>query len=790
MIVAFFKGRTFRVLVGLVVFLVLLPELLRFALIKAVPALGLGDISIDDVDLNVFTAEAAIAGLTLTRDQQPKLSIDGLDVNFSWIRLIKGDFHAESISAQGARLSAIQSESGGWELVWPLITAGDSNEVIEPLVLPRLSAEQIVLADAELSVVGAAAGGTLIVEKLQLEQWSSWQNQAMTIALKASWNLAPIVLTATVEPWKLRPDLNATLSVDGLPLDDLASLAGQPLSGFIDLNLTIDGERDEQGLIASHATIEWAIRQLSADYKNVRLSSQALSGQSIVEAQFGAATALEYTVQGDMASAGFRLLDIPQDVTLTAWEQLSFDALSLDEQLNASVESLVMRRFEAFKNPGSATASLSIGTLELTDLSLRDGVALSIDKLTLTDSQQQIRVLPDGQLAIQQSLAATLNGLRPAERTLAPDPDPDPNPSASASASTSPSTSTSTSLGRRPSFTLTLNQFEVTGESNLVLRDERYAVPVEQTLVIEQLTVTNLDQKIPAQAAQLVLAGKLGEFSTVAVQGDLTLFAEHPGVNIKGEFDAVELSALSPYSESYLGYHLSRGQYDHLFELIIDNEDISLDNKLFLRRLSLKAVHPDKPQPMERVLDVPLNFALDLLRDGDDNIKLDVPIRGRMDDPDVNINDVVNNALGTALKKGATSFLTLALQPYGAVLMAADFVNDKMSTVRLDPIAYPAGSDELNSEQQGYLAKIIGLLQQRPSLELTICSKTNDADKLALDGISPQQPASDALLLALADRRSNAIKRQMVEAGIVARRLFVCQPSYEPDADSAVSLTL
>lgn len=782
MIVAFFKGRTFRVLVGLVVFLVLLPELLRFALIKAVPALGLGDMSIDDVDLNVFTAEAAVAGLTLMRDQQPKLSIDGLDVDFSWIRLLKGDFHAESISAQGARLSAIQSESGEWELVWPLITAGDSNEVSEPQVLPRLSAEQIVLADSELSVVGAAAGGTLIVEKLQLEQWSSWQNQAMTIALKASWNLAPIVLTATVEPWKSRPDLNATLSVDGLPLDDLASLAGQPLSGFIDLNLTIDGERDEQGLIASRATIEWAIRQLSADYKNVRLSSQSLSGQSIVEAQFGAATALEYTAQGDMESAGFRLLDIPQDVTLTAWEQLSFDALSLDEQLNASVESLVIRRFEAFKNPDSATASLSIGALALTDLSLRDGVALSIDKLTLTDSQQQIRVLPDGQFAIQQSLAATLDGLQPAERTLAPNPSTNP--------STNPSASTSTSLGRRPSFTLTLNQFEVTGDSNLVLRDERYAVPVEQTLVIEQLTVTNLDQKIPAQAAQLVLAGKLGEFSTVAVQGDLTLFAEHPGVNIKGEFDAVELSALSPYSESYLGYHLSRGQYDHQFELIIDNEDISLDNKLFLRRLSLKAVHPDKPQPMERVLDVPLNFALDLLRDGDDNIKLDVPIRGRMDDPDVNINDVVNNALGNALKKGATSFLTLALQPYGAVLMAADFVNDNMSTVRLDPIAYPAGSDELNSEQQGYLAKIIGLLQQRPSLELTICSKTNDADKLALDGISPQQPASDALLLALADRRSNAIKRQMVEAGIVGRRLFVCQPSYEPDADSAVSLTL
>lgn len=764
----FFRGRTFRVLVVLVVFLVLLPELVRFALIKTIPSLGLGDASIEDVDLNLFNGKAAVTGFTLTRDHNRKLSIADLEADFSWVQLLRGNFHAESILLRGSRLSAIQSDEGEWELVLPVTTTSDDSNTRPAIVLPRVAAEQITLSDIELTVIGLVTKGSLIVDSLHLTQLSSWQNQPMTVALQARWNDAPIEFTATVTPWDLQPHLKAELTLDGLPLDDIAQLVGQPLSGFIDINLDIDGERDEQGHMSADTHIVFSMQQFSADYKNLGLRSHALSGQGSITAGLSAGNFLEYALQGTMESADFRLIDIEQALTLASWERLKLEGLSLDEQLNAIIENLYINQLEVIKTAELKPATVFVGALELAGLSLREGTELTIDRLALIDSQHQLKITSEGQLPIQTILASTRSGLQSADDV-------------SVNAADVQSTA---------ALTLALNNFEVSGDSYIAFLDERYDGAVEQKLAIETLTVTDLDQKQLDLPAQVKLVGKLGEFSMVAVQGELKLFAEKPGLKLKGELDAIPLPGLSPYSEAHLGYHLSRGQYDHQFELIIENDEITLNNQLFLRRLSLEAVDPDKPQAMERVMDVPLEFALDMLSDGDDNIELDVPIKGRMNDPDVNINNVINNALGNALKKGATSFLTLALQPYGAVLLAADFINDKMSAIQLDPIEYPAGTAELSPTQREYLAKISSLLGQRPKLELTICAKSNEADKLVLQAGAPDQPVAAALLVALADQRANAIKRQLVDGGVEGRRLFLCQPGYKVDAGNAVSLTL
>ncbi len=273
-------------------------------------------------------------------------------------------------------------------------------------------------------------------------------------------------------------------------------------------------------------------------------------------------------------------------------------------------------------------------------------------------------------------------------------------------------------------------------------------------------------------------------------------------MQLEGELDAMELPEVSPYTEAYLGYELTRGHYDHRFKLHIQDNKIDLDNTLHMRQLQLEPVDPDAPQPIEQSLDVPLNLALDMLRDSDDNIKLEVPIQGRLDQPDIRIDEIINNALAKALKKGATSYLKFALQPYGAILMAADFVGEQVGAIRLEPLAFEPGSDAV-PEQTDYLDKLQELLQERPQLHLSLCGRSSRQDRMALFGEpTPQAGEQQAdqqqeeklsgeqktALLDLAERRGQQLKRLFVERGVAGKRLLLCRAEYEPEGVAGVQL--
>jgi Domain of Unknown Function (DUF748) len=339
-------------------------------------------------------------------------------------------------------------------------------------------------------------------------------------------------------------------------------------------------------------------------------------------------------------------------------------------------------------------------------------------------------------------------------------------------------------------FTVSVGETSLVGDSGLFFSDLRFAVPVKQRINLSHISIKGLDQRTPDQAAQLTLDASLGEFSKISLEGDIKPFAQALGLNLKGNFKAIPLPSVSPYSEAYLGYHLTRGQYDHDFNLRIADNTIDLENTLLLRQLQLTSVDPSKSQPMEQQLDVPLKFALNMLRDGDDNIELSVPIKGQLDDPNISVSSVLNKALGKAVKSGATSYLTLALQPYGAVLMAANMVGDQLSSIQLDPIEYVAGKADLTGGHQDYLMKISALLLERPKMQLTACASANNFDREALQLLSPEVAVSDELLISLATQRGSVVKRELLAKGVAAERVFLCQPTLQQDAISGVELSM
>jgi hypothetical protein len=128
----------------------------------------------------------------------------------------------------------------------------------------------------------------------------------------------------------------------------------------------------------------------------------------------------------------------------------------------------------------------------------------------------------------------------------------------------------------------------------LQLSDQRFEVPAEQTLNIQTLTLTNINQQEVGQPVLIDLAASLGKFSTIVLKGEATLFAEPISMAVKGGLKAIDLPGISAYTEAALDYHLTREHYEHEFYLSIANDEITLDNTLKLRQLLVKSVDASK----------------------------------------------------------------------------------------------------------------------------------------------------------------------------------------------------
>ncbi|BFM18269.1 hypothetical protein R50073_44520 [Maricurvus nonylphenolicus] len=781
------RKRMLITLLSLAVFVTVLPEAVRWGLIYWLPSTGVGQLAIKDMDVNLFSGRLSLREASVQRDDSPKFSIDTVVVNFSWLKLFSGVIHLEEVQLQGARLGIFQKDNGELEIIVPLTqgqaqTSGvvneeDSEVAGEPATLPKISVAAFQLLDAELTLYTQAAKGVLYLEDLSIAHASTWLNESIVLSVDGSWNQAPVDMHIEVSPWDKQPSLSAQLNLQGVNLAGITALPEEPLKGAVDLDLNVQGEWDWQGNIQLGVQTQLGLQNFMTEYKSIRLDLDGLGWQG--EIMFGLQQqALTYQVQGNLNSNGLMITDTRQQLALLAWQVLTLDSLSLDQNNNVRFDQLHAEQLYSLSREEDDRGRFYAAAVDIDQWDLQEGKHLQIAKSQVTDAHYQLTVTEQGELQVQTMLGPVLAGLTDqAEDDVAEERPSEPQ-------------GTTESVAEEKTFTLAVGEASLGGTSQLYFTDQRFAVPVKEFIKLNHVSVTGLDQRYPDKPAQLSVLGSLGDFSKIKIDGEIKPFAEQVGLALSGDIKAVPLPSVSPYSEAYIGYHLTRGQYDHDFDLKIDNNDIEFNNKLLLRQLQLKSVDPSKPQPMAQQLDVPLSFALNMLRDGDDNIQLEVPIKGRLDDPNINVSSVINKALANALKSGATNYLTYALQPYGAVLMAANMVGDKLSSISLDPIEYPAGQAGLSSEQQAYLGKVSDLLASRPKLNLTACASSNDEDRQALQSFNPKVPVQEAVLVELASQRSIQVKQALLEQGIESGRVFLCQPEFKNNSIRGVSMAM
>lgn len=169
------------------------------------------------------------------------------------------------------------------------------------------------------------------------------------------------------------------------------------------------------------------------------------------------------------------------------------------------------------------------------------------------------------------------------------------------------------------------------------------------------------------------------------------------------------LSHFSPYSYHFTGYPISSGTLAFASENKLNKWDIDSKNTIDIYNIDVG----DKDPNSEPEFNVPMKIGLYILKDKDEKIQFDVPVKGNVQDPEFSYGKIIWKTVMNLLIKVALSPLKLVgnLATSGANALGMDL--GKNDEVVIDPL-----SNNLESEQYAKAIKMVEAVVKDPKLKL------------------------------------------------------------------------
>ncbi len=127
----------------------------------------------------------------------------------------------------------------------------------------------------------------------------------------------------------------------------------------------------------------------------------------------------------------------------------------------------------------------------------------------------------------------------------------------------------------------------------------------------------------PNSRATVQLAGNVGEFSPVHIDGTVQPFAYDRYTDIGLKFENISLPIFNPYSGEFAGYNIAKGKLTTDLHYTIEARKLNAQHKIRIDQLEWGEATATKGEAT-----LPVKFATSLLKDADGVISLDIPVDG------------------------------------------------------------------------------------------------------------------------------------------------------------------
>jgi len=770
----------FTLIVLLILIVSLLPMVIESQAKQWVHEHGGEDFSVENIDFNPFTLNLKLEQLVIKHKGKKTLLLPELELHSSWMRLFDRTLLIEELTIYQlevdiANLSPDTAYAGG--ILLNLLNTSEQKNVETSQSEPwHIEIRSLALRQSTLKYLDSKLDIKLDIDSFTMSGLESKEQQRFAkISLEGMLNNAKLSLHGTTNPFAERSEFKGKIKLEKLQLSDFTNFIKPRLSSIkglanLDSKLWLQYGASQPISVVQTGALKLDSFAITDTSKDIELGFSSLTWQGDVNLENN-----QPDVKGQLQLHALQSNTISDQISIMAIDEIEVLGLELAGNNHIQTDKVIIN--ELHINPTTEqSALLSNNQFIISQLLFSDETGLRIEEL----SQDGVTITVNKQDFERWNYSTFANRLQ----TLF----------------VAESETVKTSTESKP-LDIYLGQYNLTnGQVNFT---DETTEPLYKTVIeVQDGKLSTIDSRQSEQATQLLLNATMDKKSVIEIQGDLHLFAADNNVNLTTKITGIAMPALSSYTGKMIGYDMNSGELDIDSTLEIKADNVDSKNNLKLYHLEVSALEQKRLEQLGVEPISSLETGLSLLRDSNNTITLDLPVKGTLGDVSVNPSDIISQAIGSALKTGAKTYLMTALFPFGTLLVIADSVTDSAMKVDLDPIIFSDNSSSLNEQNHSYLQKIANILKQRPELHLKVCALSTESDKQAMLANliaerSTQNKAaanteqektttvvipeiSDAALISLAEKRAKIIDDYLlVEEGIKGNRLISCKASFD-----------
>ena len=222
-------------------------------------------------------------------------------------------------------------------------------------------------------------------------------------------------------------------------------------------------------------------------------------------------------------------------------------------------------------------------------------------------------------------------------------------------------------------------------------------------------SVTKLSSD-PSTRAVVALQGKWDASSPVTIAGSVNPLRGDLFLDVAARGQEIDLTKLTAYSQRYAGYGIKEGRLTLDVKYHVEDGKLEGRNRLVVDQLAF-GDKVDSPEATK----LPVLFAVNLLKDKNGRIDLELPISGSLEDPQFEVGAVIAQIFSSRIEKAQSS-------PF-ALIAGGDGANaDELAYVEFEP-----GSADLTPAARQKLDRLVKVLDDRPGLKLALAARVDDA---------------------------------------------------------------
>jgi len=456
-----------------------------------------------------------------------------------------------------------------------------------------------------------------------------------------------------------------------------------------------------------------------------------------------------------------RINDTAAQTTLANISSLTASKISVDKDLAVSVEELVINESTFLSDTSEATDQpmITLGSAAFSPISWSSDKGTVIDTVTLTD--------------LFTSYAKEKN-----------------DPTEEAVQTSTPETSAAET--QTNGIPLRIQTIQVEGQSGLRFTDNSLTEPFSAELLFDAIEIKDIDLNDPENIIAYSLEGSVDQYARLDIAGTVAPFASPFAFKKTTKLRNYPIHDLSPYVIEAIGTAFKDGQLDISSEASIIGQELKSDSKLVLKEIEIEAIDKELAAELDNQLPVPLDTALGILKDKENDVHLSVSVNGELSHLKVGVSGIIITAISKAITAGLAPYLAYTmLGPTGAIAYLGVSLGQSLLKTSFPVIEYEPGVTALTEDQKATLdkvgEKIAAKYADNSEVNYSICPKVQK-NEIGSGGSEEEQGKA---LYKLGDARAAAVKAYLVENfDIEEERLLSCNPGvdFEKNARGTVEL--